>query len=446
MKEFLKAENFKKTLQKFDVFSLGNSVTLYLLVIFLFLPLGVFLGIPSRIGAWFFSTQTQLFSFWGVLLVAVGIIFFIVGYRVFGALFQKRRFILPSFSLDQNWREKNILLVFLFLFFLNITVKALRLYFGWYIHTNSVVSALRLGLYSFVGILDWVGPIALGIAFLSYFSLLKKGDGRFVIWRYIAWGVFLFEFLYGFFSLSRFRVLVPVLIYLIVRHYIFKRSIMQVCVVGVLILFLVIPIMNIMRSPAGFFEGYEILSQEKTALHVTEYVFDSAAGRVDQSRIFKNLLENFDVLSYGGVFKHFAISLGPPRIFWEEKPAINENGNAFGREIGILNPEDKTTSIAPTVLGDWYLNFGIFGVIVGMFLMGGLFRFVYDALIVRSGAALSGVMIYSIVWIQVIKGMEDWIAPVYAGLVKLLVVLLVVHILLTADFSHFAFWRRKVQQ
>jgi len=437
---------FRRITRSFDIFSLGNSIVTYLLAIFFVLPIGIFLGAPSRIGAWFFSTQTSALSFSGALLVLFGLIAFILGYWFFDVFIKRKKMKIPTFSLENKWNDSNVFLVFLFLFFLNLVVKGLRIYLGWYVHTNTLVSIIKNGLYSFIGILDWVGPVALCIAFGYYFFLYRNKEKKYVVWKYLAWGVFCLEFFYGFLSLSRFRAMVPILVYLIVRHYILKKSIARVFVVGLMMLFLVIPAMNVMRSPAGFFEGYEIPSQEKTILHVTEYIFDSAAGRIDQSRILKNLLESHNILSYGGVFKNLAISLTPPRIFWEEKPVINGDGNEFGRKIGILNPEDKTTSIAPTMLGDWYLNFGMLGVVGGMFFMGGLLRFIYDVLIVYSRAALSGVMIYSIVWIQVIKGMEDWIAPVYAGLVKLLVVLLAVHILLTSDFSRFAFWRRNVRQ
>ncbi len=128
---------------------------------------------------------------------------------------------------------------------------------------------------------------------------------------------------------------------------------------------------------------------------------------------------------------NFFISLGPPRFIWKNKPIISGGGNEFGRQIGVLNPDDYTTSIAPNIVGDWYMNFGLAGIIFGMFFFGAIFRFIYDCLIKNTGGVFSGAMIYSIIWIQIIKGSEDFIAPVWAGLVKLLVILIIIHFALT---------------
>ena len=73
------------------------------------------------------------------------------------------------------------------------------------------------------------------------------------------------------------------------------------------------------------------------------------------------------------------------------------------------------------------MNFGVWGIIFGMLFFGSLYRFIFDLFIRKSGSSLSGAVIYAIFWIQIIKGTEDWIAPVWAGLVKLFVILLVIH-------------------
>lgn len=125
------------------------------------------------------------------------------------------------------------------------------------------------------------------------------------------------------------------------------------------------------------------------------------------------------------------MNLGPPRFIWKNKSiSINGSSNEFGRVYGILGENDFETSVGPTMVGDLYINFGVIGIIFGMLFFGVLFRILFDYLIKYSKASLSGVMIYSIVWIQIIKEFEGWIAPVYSGLVKLLVILLVIHFFL----------------
>lgn len=62
-----------------------------------------------------------------------------------------------------------------------------------------------------------------------------------------------------------------------------------------------------------------------------------------------------------------------PRILWPEKPQ-STIGQDFGHRYYLLNPNDKGTSINLPWLIEFYINFGIFGLIGGMFLIGIFFR------------------------------------------------------------------------
>ncbi len=61
-----------------------------------------------------------------------------------------------------------------------------------------------------------------------------------------------------------------------------------------------------------------------------------------------------------------------PRILWPEKPVVSR-GAWFTTYLGMAPSEaEATTSTGMTTFGEWYWNFGIPGVIVGMFLTGAL--------------------------------------------------------------------------
>jgi len=79
---------------------------------------------------------------------------------------------------------------------------------------------------------------------------------------------------------------------------------------------------------------------------------------------------------YGETILLAPISMLIPRFLWPSKPNV-----AIGREFGVtfdLVPVgDAHTQIAPTVIGEFYWNFHIPGVIVGMFLMGAAYRWLY---------------------------------------------------------------------
>ena len=67
-----------------------------------------------------------------------------------------------------------------------------------------------------------------------------------------------------------------------------------------------------------------------------------------------------------------------PRIFWKNKPS-DILGNEFGHRYNVLIKDsdvtviDKSTSWNMPILNEFYVNFGIFGVSAGMFLMGIIF-------------------------------------------------------------------------
>ncbi|MCU1306531.1 MAG: hypothetical protein JWN45_1226 [Acidobacteriaceae bacterium] len=61
-----------------------------------------------------------------------------------------------------------------------------------------------------------------------------------------------------------------------------------------------------------------------------------------------------------------------PRIIWPGKPAVTR-GAWFTTYLGVAPREaEATTSTGMTTVGEWYWNFGVLGVAVGMFLTGAL--------------------------------------------------------------------------
>ena len=61
-----------------------------------------------------------------------------------------------------------------------------------------------------------------------------------------------------------------------------------------------------------------------------------------------------------------------PRIIWPEKPPVSRGG-WFTTYLGMARSEaEAVTSTGMTTVGEWYWNFGVAGVAVGMFLTGAL--------------------------------------------------------------------------
>tara|TARA_A100001234_G_scaffold221061_1_gene235675 strand:- start:3513 stop:5069 length:1557 start_codon:yes stop_codon:yes gene_type:complete len=61
-----------------------------------------------------------------------------------------------------------------------------------------------------------------------------------------------------------------------------------------------------------------------------------------------------------------------PRLFWPNKPK-DELGNEFGKRYKVLTEADTGTSWNMPVLNEFYVNYGLKGIIFGMFLLGNFF-------------------------------------------------------------------------
>lgn len=66
-----------------------------------------------------------------------------------------------------------------------------------------------------------------------------------------------------------------------------------------------------------------------------------------------------------------------PRVIWPDKPT-KVIGQEFGHRYQILHPEDESTSINLPILVEMFVNFGWNGAILGMLLIGALYRWLMD--------------------------------------------------------------------
>ncbi len=86
-----------------------------------------------------------------------------------------------------------------------------------------------------------------------------------------------------------------------------------------------------------------------------------------------------------------------PRLLFPWKPE-KTLGQQFGHRYGLLAPSDTTTSFNFPQLIEMYANFGAFGVIAGMFIMGMIYRAIYEMLCHQDsaeGGFLIGLLIFT---------------------------------------------------
>lgn len=84
------------------------------------------------------------------------------------------------------------------------------------------------------------------------------------------------------------------------------------------------------------------------------------------SKVYRHVPNNVD-FEYGKDFLNDILSCFVPRVFWKDKRVVNDQ-ERFTYYTGYQFKEDISVSFG--VIGDFYLNFGIVGTIVVMFLFG----------------------------------------------------------------------------
>ena len=301
--------------------------------------------------------------------------------------------------------------------------------------------------------------MALALGFTCYYALLKEGSSRAKIWCFLAWGTFSFEMLCGFLTGGgRFAILIPILLYLITKHYLYQRRLMRIILVGFLTVFVLFPIKQVLRDiPSAlnqYFGGQEeifpwlptflpkdvflALSQEEmfeleryqrlqfNAKNAWELTTDSVFGRISQGHVFGVIVERTTDYFYGRPLLYIVNQIGVPNSFIETIAGIG-TGTEFGRKYGLVN--ESLTGVGPTTMGDWYLNFGLVGVVLGMLLYGILFKKICCSLI--ETISPTGILMYSLFWIVLMHGLEQSISASLGKLLQTFLILLLVHFGLT---------------
>lgn len=136
-------------------------------------------------------------------------------------------------------------------------------------------------------------------------------------------------------------------------------------IVVVLISFIIIMGIGLVRN-YNIGNGEIVISKEV----VERNIF----GSFDQMNIYyfilENLPENFDYLygrSFATTFLNFV-----PRSVWANKPV------SFGNEIMIYKYGHiiKNYAVAPSYIGEWYANFGFFGIFLGAIFLGIITKYI----------------------------------------------------------------------
>lgn len=117
------------------------------------------------------------------------------------------------------------------------------------------------------------------------------------------------------------------------------------------------------------------------------YLMSSWVNRLGNIAMFARVIDMTpSVVPYwdGETYRFLRVSL-VPRFLWPEKP-VSGFGNEFGRRYGFIDESNVKTSVNLPWLPEFYANFGTWGVLVGMPLVGIAFRFLIQKLVRRDAS------------------------------------------------------------
>lgn len=233
------------------------------------------------------------------------------------------------------------------------------------------------------------------LMFLSYF-------------RYACVGAWAVAFAYGqnrvakvvsfvmllaivFFSGTRAAILLPILAPIVI-HYIQKGGAPSLVSLGIAtgLLVLLFAVMQVTRGGVAAGSGFDIGGSS------VDDLFSPFYAEIDDFKVFYSILgvvpERHDFL-YGSQMILYSLVLLVPRAIWPGKPMpqVYDIVNATYGNQAVLN------GVAYPNLGEYYVEFGVIGVVVCMFVLGLLCRYARGFYIKRQGLSLS-LVLYSLIY------------------------------------------------
>jgi hypothetical protein len=108
--------------------------------------------------------------------------------------------------------------------------------------------------------------------------------------------------------------------------------------------------------------------------------FATSAGRSANLDLLADVIRRTpdEVPYWGGETYLSLVGAFVPRFLWPDKPT-KELGQAFGHRYGYIGARDSNTAINLPILVEFYVNFGMAGIALGMFLVGMIYRLVEHA-------------------------------------------------------------------
>lgn len=242
---------------------------------------------------------------------------------------------------------------------------------------------------SLVSFIQTLSRLGIVVLFILQCQHKLKFRGKFFLWVVLFIPKVLLDLTQG----ASFLIILDFMMILFIYFY-YYRSIpwLRIIVIS-LIFFVIFSVRDRYRSLVWFDGPYaNANSLEKAVLYVRliyerlsgeqeahKEVYEKISQRTNSLVTFAKIVElTPQYIPYweGYTYKTLVTSL-IPRFILPDKP-MKKLGQEFGHRYMLLHPEDTTTSYNLPMTIEMYINFGPLGVMLGMFILGLIFRIFYN--------------------------------------------------------------------
>jgi hypothetical protein len=147
----------------------------------------------------------------------------------------------------------------------------------------------------------------------------------------------------------------------------------------------------------------------------------SASSRTDlihQFAYMREMTPSVIPYEYGGDYYYFLVA-PIPRMIWKDKPVVTASAVRFEVDYGLTTEEGaKTSTFGPTLIGEGYINFGIFGALLVMVLQGAVLGMLEHVFARKSPG---GIAVFLAVFVFLLNGLGSSLVVMFGGILQSLI-------------------------
>jgi oligosaccharide repeat unit polymerase len=223
-----------------------------------------------------------------------------------------------------------------------------------------------------------------GVDFLILLFVFLYGSRDPVLPTFVVTTFFILTILVGFYLGAKESILQPIFYWLVLRHYTRKRVSTKGflafggAIVGLMFIY---PFLQ-SYGPLGFKKFVEVARTGYLLKDLPNFLLSRFYGVESLALVLQHVPSSFP-FKFGETFLELFIQ-PIPRFLWPDKPL--SIGLQF-TQIFTRTQYSSYTSSALSLPGEFYMNFGLPGILLGFVVLGIIARFIYEYLGVRRGAS-----------------------------------------------------------